>query len=149
MKDKKDKSFNRQAKVELNQPKKEDQNTIPIHNYWFFGIMVIIGSSMFRKSGTVDLQLHDTYFVIYFHYIAITVSLLLMFYGFIYWSQRNKSLTKWMTQFHSLLTMVVLGTFYMTCFQEDTWNVGPVIQIGALLFLVAQVILTLNIWKVK
>lgn len=149
MKDKKKKAFNRQEQVELKPEPIKNQTTIPIHSYWFFSIMVIIASSMFVNHNATDIQMYDTTYAIAFHHLVVAISVLLLAYGFIYWSQRNNPLTKWMTNFHSLLTMVIIGTFYMTCFQESTWNITPVLMFGIILFLVAQVILTLNIVLAK
>ena len=149
MKDKKQKAFNRQEELENLPEKNRNQTTIPIHSYWFFAIMVFIASSMFVKHNTADIQFHDTHYVIYFHHLTIAISVLLLIFGFIYWSLRNQSLTKWMTNFHSLLTLVTIGTFYMTCFQESAWNITPVFLLGVGLLLVAQVVLVLNIFQSK
>ncbi len=143
------KTFNRQEQLSENTIPIKNQTTIPIHSYWFFAIMVVIASSMFVKHGTVDLQWNNSTYVIMFHYLVVTISILSLVFGFIYWSQRSNSLTKWMTNFHSLLTLAIMGTFYMTCFQEASWNIDSVIALGIGLFLIAQVVLILNIFLSK
>ena len=149
MKNKNQKAFNRQDLEKKIPEQNENHPTIPIHSYWFFAIMVIIASSMFVKHNTADIQFQDNHYVIYFHHLTIAISLLLLIFGFIYWSLRNKPLTKWMINFHSLLTLVTIGTFYMTCFKESTWNITPVFLLGVGLLVVAQVILVLNIFQSK
>lgn len=149
MKDNKHKAFNRQEQAENLPVQDKNQTTIQIHSYWFFAIMVVIASSMFVKHNTSDIQLDDINYVIYFHHLTIAISILLLMFGFIYWSLRNKPITKWMTHFHSLLTLVIIGTFYMTCFQENTWNISSVLPLGVGLLLLAQVVLVINIWLSK
>ena len=146
MKNKKQKAFNKENNIP---EQNKNHPTIPIHSYWFFAIMVIITSSMFVKHNTQNIQYHENHNVIYFHHLTIAISILLLIFGFIYWSLRNKPLAIWMINFHSLLTLVTIGTFYMTCFQENTWNITPVLLLGIILLLVAQVILVLNIFQSK
>ena len=141
------KSFNRKEQKETIPLEDKNQPTIPIYSYWFFSIMVIIASSMFVKHAKTDIQYNDASYALYFHHLSIAISIMLFIFGFIYWSQRNNKLTKWMTNFHSVLTLVIIGTFYMTCFQEITWNTTPILMLGVGLFVIAQIILALNIWK--
>lgn len=141
------KTFNRQEQKASIPSEDKTQTTIPIHSYWFFSIMVIIASSMFVKHGRTEIQYNDASYILYFHHLSITISILLLIFGFVYWSQRDNRLTKWMTNFHSVLTLVIVGAFYMTCFQESTWNITSVLMLGIGWFVIAQIVLALNIWK--
>lgn len=149
MKNKNYKSFNRQSTGDSKAKKNNTPTTIPIHSYWFFAIMVTIASSMFVKHGSVDILFNATNSNFAFHHIVIILSIILLLFGFIYWSQRQLPLTTWMTNLHSMLTLTVLGSFYMTCFQEKSWNITPVLFLGIGMFILAQLVLSFNIFLAK
>lgn len=79
----------------LNNPHKSIWLTIP----------VIIALSMTGFNSTIDIQLHDTYFVVASIHFGIFLSIILGIIGFIYWLIRNKILVNWMTAIHVFTTI--------------------------------------------
>lgn len=70
------------------------------------------------RNSTIDIQLHDTYYVIFTWQVGLLWSLILMIIGWWYWLAKAKELINWMTFTHVLLTiaagylMVLVGCFF-------------------------------------
>ena len=65
-------------------------------------IYAILGNS------AIDVQMHDTYFVVSFaHFFAFLATIYAVF-GFIYWSFRGKALIPLLTGFHIILSLIPL-----------------------------------------
>lgn len=58
----------------------------------------------FFADKEVDIQLHDTYFVLAVWHVGIILGLLLACLGLVYWLLRNRPLTHWMCIAHSWVT---------------------------------------------
>lgn len=84
----------------------------PYKIFWY-SIPVLIGLSIIGLNKTVDIQLHDTYFVIDLFHIGILFSIFLGIIGFIYWLMNNKRLVHWMTAIHVGIT---ISTFVLIVF---------------------------------
>lgn len=64
-----------------------------------FVIYVIFGNS------AIDLQMHDTYFVIAYYQLMVIPIIFYALIGFVYWLFRNRNLNIWLTRFHLLLSL--------------------------------------------
>lgn len=62
---------------------------------------------------TIDIQQHDTYYVIGPAPLALLFGPVLFVEGYIYWVFRNKNFKKWLTAFH-LLSIFFLFAFWMS-----------------------------------
>ncbi|MCB0628588.1 MAG: hypothetical protein KDD15_02615 [Lewinella sp.] len=60
---------------------------------------------IFGWYNTVDLQLHDKYFIFEIFHLGILLSSILSIMGLLYWLVRNKKLVQWMTMFHLTTTL--------------------------------------------
>lgn len=80
------------------------------HLFWFVAVIrLLIG--LFNPDGTIDINVHDTYFVIANIHVAIVLFLFYFLNGFGYWSAQKvlkKRLEKYLTLTHSV---IVLGSF--------------------------------------
>lgn len=76
----------------------------PYKSIWW-SIPVILFLSLIGLKSTIDLQLHDTYFIIASFHIGLFFSLLLGIIGLIYWQLKNKRLVHWMTAIHVVCTI--------------------------------------------
>lgn len=77
------------------------------HIYLWVSILPILFIPLFNLKATIDIQLHDTYFVVAKFHIGLLFSIYLALIGFIYWLFRNKKLIPWMTWTHVLVTLTV------------------------------------------
>jgi heme/copper-type cytochrome/quinol oxidase subunit 1 len=62
---------------------------------------------------TIDIQQHDTYYVIGSAPLALLFGPVLFVEGYIYWLFRNKNFKKWLTAFH-LFSIFFLFAFWMS-----------------------------------
>lgn len=103
----------------------------------------------------IDIQWHDTYFVILFYHLAIPVSIILGGIGLLYWLFSEKRMIKWMTVFHTLTTILpILAFFIINGFlneEEADYIAADMISrskpyfIVLLLFLFGQILFVLNL----
>ncbi len=77
----------------------------PYKVLWTF-IPVLLALSLLNPSSLMDIQMHDTYFVIATIYIVVLASLFLLVTGFAYWLFRNKTLVTSLTVSHIILTII-------------------------------------------
>lgn len=79
-------------------------------------IPIILGLSTIGSNGSIDIQMHDTYFVISSFHIGILFSIILGIIGFIYWLVKGKKLVNWMTAIHLLTTILALASILIISF---------------------------------
>ncbi len=79
----------------------------PYAQLWLI-IPLILITSFLSKNDTIDLQIHDTYFVFNYFLIGIILSLILGVSGFLYWLLRNKKLIPLLTKIH-LVSMIIFS----------------------------------------
>ncbi|MGE6354244.1 hypothetical protein ACQKCJ_10245 [Flavobacterium sp. NPDC079362] len=80
------------------------------HLFWFVSIIVLLIGT-FNPDETLDINVHDTYFIIAQLHVAIVLFLFFFLNGFGYWFVHRvlkKSLEKYLTLIHSF---IVLGSF--------------------------------------
>ena len=75
------------------------------HKIIWLSIPVVMGLGIIGLNRNLDLQLHDTYFVLASIYVGFYSSLVLAFIGLLYWLVRKKQLIAWMTTLHVLITI--------------------------------------------
>lgn len=77
----------------------------PYFFLWFV-IPAMLGMSLLQPDSTIAFQLHDTYFVIAFVQVGLFFAALLGIEGLLYWLMKNRPLTKWITIFHAVFTVL-------------------------------------------
>jgi len=101
-----------------------------------------------------DIQIHDTYFVLTYWHTAIIFSILLGGIGLLYWLFSRKQLIKWMTIFHTLITILPMLILFIWIgfpnlkehihYIEGDAFVRPIFYF-LLLFLLGQILFVLNL----
>ena len=79
---------------------------------WIFCWLAIPFLLLLLLLPTIDIQQHDTYYVIEPELMMLPLGAALFVEGYLYWLCRNRSLKKWLTAFH-LFSMFLLLAFWM------------------------------------
>jgi heme/copper-type cytochrome/quinol oxidase subunit 1 len=129
----------------LNKPYKPIWITIPL-------ILVL---SIIGINSAIDIQMHDTYFVIASIHIGILFSIILGIIGFLYWLARSKRLVKWMTAIHvtsTIVTFVVIvltGLIFKKVIESDFEifrTVNQIVLVITLIAILSQLIFVTNLF---
>lgn len=126
------------------------------HQLFFRCIPIIWLAVVILPSKAIDIQLHDTYFVIAYYHWGILFTLLLGGYGLLYWLFRRKPLIKGMIIFHILVTIPSMLVWFIKHGFPIENGVGSYIAestirnylpylIGILLFLLGQILFVINL----
>lgn len=131
-------------------------NTIiekPYKPIWF-SIIFLLLLSIFGRESAIDVQMHDTYFVIASIQLGIFFSIYLGIAGTIYWLLRNKKQVKWMTIFHVITTitacsfMMVISVIFSIAVKSN-FEMFELLNVGffflILLFFLGQIHFLINI----
>lgn len=86
----------------------------PYKAIWY-SILFLFGLSIIGWDNTIDIQLHDTYFVIASIHFGVLFSIYLGIIGIIYWLIRKKRLVDWMTVIHVVITILTFALIIITC----------------------------------
>ncbi|MEO1627449.1 MAG: hypothetical protein AAFV25_20025 [Bacteroidota bacterium] len=103
------------------------------HNIlWIFTLVMLL---LIAAAGprSLDLQMHDTYYVISLYHVGLWMSFISLLSGAIYWLVRNKKLFAWMTMVHVLGVVFLFTLLSITLlWQSKTLGTaGPrVINLG-------------------
>ena len=84
---------------------------IKIHYLFWIVSLIILLIGLYDMDETLDINVHDTYFVIAHFYVAIILSIVYFIYGFGYWlvqEKLKKRLVKLLTIIHSVF---MIGSF--------------------------------------
>ena len=73
---------------------------------------LLLGLSILGFNKTIDLQFHDTYFVISWLHIGALLSITFSILGLVYWWFRNTQLIQWMTIVHVITTLIFALLFF-------------------------------------
>jgi len=129
----------------LNKPYKVIWRSIPF----------LIGLSLIGWNKTIDIQMHDTYFVIALFHVGIFFSIILTVLGSLYWLVRNKQLINWITIVHVIITiasffMLLIGPIFNKGFLWQlttitSFNHSQYLLILILIWLIAQLFFFLNL----
>ena len=103
----------------------------------------------------LDINVHDTYYVIAYLHLAILVSILFVIIGIGYWimQKAGRKLSKWLNWTHIGLTfggtlvVWILTKFYRTEIMEYEFNnnLTLIITLVVLLMIIGQIIFPINI----
>lgn len=74
----------------------------------WFSILLTLSLLLFKPNTGLDIQMHDTFFVISSFHIGSMLSIILGIIGAFYWLMRDKVLINWMTIFHVATTIITL-----------------------------------------
>lgn len=119
-------------------------NSIVIKPYKpiLYSILLFIGFSIIGINSTIDIQLHDTYFVLASFHIGIVFSIFSGLIGFIYWLTRKIRLVNWMTAFHvvtTILTFVLIIITSLIFNRVIEMNYNPFLILNQIIFLLILV----------
>ena len=115
----------------------------PYKSIWW-SIPIVLGLSIIGFNSVIDIQMHDTYFVIASIHIGILFSILLGIIGLMYWLIRKKRLVDWMTAIHVISTIlifvliVLIGLLFKKVIQSDFEMFRTVNQIMFIIILIAM-----------
>ena len=101
-----------------------------------------------KGSKTLDIQLHDTYFVFYFLQYAVILFLFLIIEGVVYRLIIHRKLTNWMTVAHVIGTCLLVSIFVVNlAIQDNNYYLpsSPSLALGVLFFLILQLLFITNI----
>ncbi len=113
----------------------------PYKAIWY-SILFLFGLSIIGWNNTIDIQLHDTYFVIASIHIGVLFSIYLGVIGLIYWLIRKKKLVDWMTVIHVVITistfaLIITGLIFQKIIEGDFETFRTVNQILFVVILIA------------
>lgn len=125
------------------------------HLIFIFTIPLVLLFGIFFGDSALDINVHDTYFVISYMFFAILISILLGVIGVGYWimQKTNKRLSKQLIWVHIVLTyggtliISILSQLYRTELMEYKFNnnITLIMTLIVLLMLVGQLIFPINI----
>lgn len=135
---------------------------IKLHFYFWFVSLLFIFLTLYshnNEDSFIDINLHDTYYLIDYSAIFIVLATIYAFYGLIYWVLRiiNFKLLHILTQIHSIITLSIvliyivglemIGTKPKAEFPlfDDLSNSNTFISIIGIVFIFAQLLFILNI----
>ena len=125
--------------------------------------MVLIALSIYWlnfEDAVIDINVHDTYFVIHNSHILQLIAFIYIFLGFIYWFfKRIKiKLTKNLTQLHTSISILIIPLYFICSYLlellyppsnfslfDDTQNFQLLITVITLIGLLAQLLFIFNI----
>lgn len=125
------------------------------HLIFLLAIPIITLIGILSGDAMLDINVHDTYYVIAYLHLAILISILFGIIGIGYWimQKADRKLSKWLNWIHIGLTfggtlMVwILTKFYRTEIMEFEFNnnLTLIITLIILLVIVGQLIFPINI----
>lgn len=130
------------------------------HYIFFIAIPVIILIGLLKRETAMDINLHNTYYVISHFNIALLGAIVLGFIGFGYWSvqKANRKLSKKMNNIHIVMTFGgLLALFAIDCLSnfsnpnsefplfEELKTINIIITIIVLCIIFAQLVYLVNI----
>ncbi len=125
------------------------------HIIFLFSIPILLLYGVFNKESMLDINVHDTYFVIAHFHLTILMSIPFTIFGIGYWliKKTNKRLSKWMTKAHVGLTfggifcIVFLLQLYREDIMEYRYNVflSLIITVVVFVIIIGQLFFPFNI----
>ena len=116
-------------------------------------IIMLIG--ILSGDAILDINVHDTYYVIAYLHLAIMISILFGIIGIGYWimQKAGRKLSKWLNWTHvgltfgGILIVWILTKFYRTEIMEYEFNnnLSLIITLIVLIMIVGQLIFPINI----
>ncbi|WMI68261.1 hypothetical protein [Mangrovimonas sp. YM274] len=130
------------------------------HLIFFLAIPIIMLIGMLSGDAVLDINVHDTYYVIAYLYLSILISILFGIIGTGYWImlKANRKLSKWLNLIHITLSIggLILIRILMQLFREPETetllsdfdfnkNLNIVMFIVALFVIFGQIVYPINI----
>ncbi|WP_299365896.1 cbb3-type cytochrome c oxidase subunit I [Winogradskyella sp.] len=125
------------------------------HLIFLLAIPIIMLIGILSGDSVLDINVHDTYFVIAYLHLAILISILFGIIGIGYWIMKkaDRKLSKWLNWIHIGLTfggtlvLWILTKFYRTEIMEYEFNnnLTLIITLIILLIIIGQLIFPINI----
>lgn len=129
--------------------------------YWLVSIFFLILSAYWlnKNDAVIDINVHDTYFVIHNSHVSILLATIYAFFGLIYCIPRftKIKLIISLTNIHSILTLGIIPIYFIGYFSlstrkhsqfplfDDTSGLNAFSFIIWLIFLIAQFFLIFNL----
>jgi len=136
--------------------------TAPHSSFWQLTAFLLL-FSIINIDGVIDIQIHDTYYVIALSHITLLASIFTGFIGFIYWLLRHKTMIAWITWTHFIGTFLsifvfIFGNFYLNISakkkyieqvyefkRKTTNNIEDIIILSIFVLVAFQILLLINI----
>ena len=125
------------------------------HLIFLFSIPIIMLIGILSGDAVLDINVHDTYYIIAYLHLATLISILFGIIGMGYWFmlKANKKLSKWLNLIHITLTFggILLVWILAQLFRESIMeynfnnNLTLVIYLIALIAIFGQIIYPINI----
>lgn len=125
------------------------------HRIFLISAPIILLFGVWSSESVLDINVHDTYFVIAYLYLAIIFSIIFVIIGMGYWImyKTKRKLSKWLNRIHIGLTfcgpllMLILAQFYRKEIMEYEFNnnLTLIILLIFLLIVLGQIIFPINI----
>ncbi|NAS32527.1 hypothetical protein GTQ40_16210 [Flavobacteriaceae bacterium R38] len=124
------------------------------HFIFLFTIPIIILIGILNRDTTLDINVHDTYFVIFFFHLAMLISILFGIIGLGYriMKETNKRLSKWLNLIHIGLTFggVIITSTSMLFYRDEVTeykfnnNMNLIITLITLFTILGQIVFPIN-----
>jgi len=125
------------------------------HLIFLIAIPIIILIGILSGDAVLDINVHDTYYVIAYFHLATLISILFGIIGIGYWimQKAGRKLSKWLNWTHvgltfgGILIVWILTKFYRTEIMEYEFNnnLSLIITLIVLIMIVGQLIFPINI----
>ena len=122
--------------------------------FWICIPLIVLIGMLEGGSAAIDINVHDTYFIIAAFHMAILNSILFGIIGFGYWLMQrfNRVLSKWLNWAHIILTLGGLVILWIISWIRsnsipdsfDTLNMVAVITVLVIIF--GQILYLINIF---
>ncbi len=131
----------------------------PYFYFWLTAVTIFVFTLLFYKPDDIlDINIHDTYYIITYRHFGIFFSFLFILIGFIYFLLKKVELFKFLTNFHLYISIgsfifSIIGQVYFKTFSnnsnfplfDDLSNYITFFSIILLLFVLAQFIFLFNL----
>lgn len=124
------------------------------HLIFLTAIPIVILMGVLSKDAVLDINIHDTYYIIEHLFIAILISILFGIMAFGYWimQKTNRSLSKWLNAIHVIFTFggMLLILILSQLFRESVMaykfneNLTLVIYVIVLIIFLGQIAFPIN-----
>lgn len=126
---------------------------VEIYNLFWYSIPVFVILLALLPRGAVDIQLHDTYFVLGLWFLIRVFTLVLVLIGLVYWWLGKYNLLASLSWFHAICSIVpivlvlsIMVFFKIDYFHLDHLNFRAIIILACIfLFLIAQLAFIFNL----
>lgn len=118
---------------------------------FLFTTIIVILFCLVRPKATIDIQVHDTYFVMALWHYGIAISFICLLFYILYGAIQNLEITNLIKFFHVIVSSIflVISSFFkafLIYFHKNVyWSINKYLDILSQLFLLCQIILIIAI----